>query len=107
MGLRAEEELLERGWSSYPHTTISRGKSFMPELTNRAVEMAEGVGWDGLDLGVGGDDAAAAAAAAVVEEGDVEEEDDEVDDECGESVLRTRNLIVACCARTLRSERSR
>lgn len=43
----AEEE--DRGWvvmvvSSYRHTTIKRGKSFIPELTNSAVEMAEGVG---------------------------------------------------------------
>lgn len=84
----------------------------MPELTNRAVEMAEGVGWAGLFLGVGSD-GAAAAVAVVVEEEEEEEEgeegdvDDEVDDECEEIVFRTRNRIVACCARTLSSERSR
>lgn len=85
----------------------------MPELTKRAVEMAEGVGWLELFLGVDGDvgDGVGAAAAAVVvvveedeEEGDV---DREVDDEWEDIIWRTRNRIVACWARTLRSERIR
>lgn len=79
----------------------------MPELTNRAVEMAEGVGKAGVFWGVGG-----AGTGAVVddEEGDEDEEEDDGDDEEEEGedmIFRTRNRIVACCARTLSSESSR
>lgn len=66
--------------------------------------MADGVGWIGLFFGVDGDGDAALFEEKEEEEGDVA---DEVDDECEETVFRTRNRIVACCARTLRSERSR
>lgn len=78
----------------------------MPELTNRAVEIAEGVGWFELFFGVDGDvgDGDGAAVVEDEEEGDV---DSEADDGCEENIWRTRNRIVACCARTLRSERIR
>ena len=80
----------------------------MPELTNRAVEIAEGVGWFELFFGVNGD-VGDGDGAAVVEE-DEEEGDDvdnEADDGSEEIIWRTRNRIVACCARTLSSERIR
>lgn len=77
----------------------------MPELTNRAVEMAEGVGWVELFFGVDGD---VGDGAAVVEEDEDEGDVDNVVDEEGEQIiLRTRSRIIACCARTLSSERIR